>query len=87
MTSILNAAVGYQQYSFSGLVATSTSTQLKFVVRNDPVFSGLDDLFVDATPVVDATPAAVPERATWIFTTAGLSTMVLRRRGLGRSRA
>jgi hypothetical protein len=44
---------GYNLYTISGLMATSTSTQLTFLGRQDPSFSNLDDIVVtdnSATP-------------------------------------
>ena len=48
-------AQGYTSYSFTELMATSTSTQIQFGFRQDPAFFHLDDVTVVPT---EARPAA-----------------------------
>ena len=53
----------YKQYTFSGLAATSGTTRLEFLARQDLSSNGLDDVCVSSTQ--DCSQAAtVPERAT-----------------------
>ena len=44
---------GYTQFSFSGLLATSTSTQLAFSFRQDPRYFELDDVSVVGGTIPD----------------------------------
>ena len=44
----------YSQFNFTGLLATGTSTELKFGFQNDPSFWNIDD-------IVAGTPNGVPE--------------------------
>ena len=69
-----NQPVGYVQYTFSGLTATSTATVLQFNGRQDPVFSGVDDIDVEAAE------AGAPEPASLIFTATGLAAAGMLRR-------
>jgi hypothetical protein len=41
----------YSQFNFSGLVATGTSTELKFGFRNDPSFWDIDDIIAGRSGV------------------------------------
>ena len=41
---------GYTQFSFTGLLATSSSTQLSFSFRHDPAWFELDDVSVERAP-------------------------------------
>lgn len=68
VSSIPSGAVGYQLYSFSNLVATTNATVLQFNGRQDPAFSGLDDIDVELVAAV----VAVPEPATLALLGAGL---------------
>jgi hypothetical protein len=65
----------WTEFSLLG-TATSNSTSLVFGLRNDPSFSGLDDISVNAV-------GAVPESSTWammILGFAGIGFMAYRRR-------
>jgi hypothetical protein len=63
------AVYGYQQYTVSGLVASSTLTDLKFYGRSDPYFVFLDDVDVEA----------VPEPLTFVLSGLGLGLLGLLR--------
>jgi MYXO-CTERM domain-containing protein len=64
----------YTEYTVSGLVATSTTTQLEFLGRQDLGFNELDDV-----SVTDNGPTA-PEPAAWLLGLGGLLTLVAARR-------
>lgn len=72
-TDINNTA--YQQYSVSGLVATSASTQLMFLARQDPGFDHLDDVDVEL-----GSSTAAPEPASLALLGFGLLTVPLYRK-------
>jgi hypothetical protein len=57
----------YTEYTVSGLVATSTTTTLEFLGRQDPAWDELDDV-----SVVDDGAAAAPEPAAWMLGLSGL---------------
>jgi PEP-CTERM motif len=65
--SPITPAPGYNMYTITGLTATSTSTQLTFLGRQDPSFSRLDDIVV-----TDNSAASVPEPASYALIAAGL---------------
>ena len=49
--SLGNVDNNWIHYTFTGLLATVTATELKFGVRNDPSFTRLDNVSVTASPV------------------------------------
>ena len=59
---------GYQQYSVSGLVATSTSTVLEFTGRHDPQSVWIDDIDVEASGA-----SGVPEPLSFMLSGLGLA--------------
>jgi hypothetical protein len=75
VASIMPGA-GYNQYTVSGLMATSTSTELSFIGRQDASFSFLDDI------VVTDNNSAVPEPSSYLLAACGLVAL-----GLARLRA
>lgn len=59
--ALFNAAdFAYTEYTYS-LLATSSSTDLRFSFRHDPAYYGLDDVAVTVAAAVVPEPAAVPE--------------------------
>ena len=60
---LVNIASGYNQYSVSSLLASSRTTRLEFLGRQDPSFLGLDDVDVQGT---------IPEPATLALLAGGL---------------
>jgi hypothetical protein len=67
----------YTEYTISGLVATSTTTQLEFLGRQDPEWDELD-----AISVTDTTPAgSAPEPASFALGLSGLATLLVARKG------
>jgi hypothetical protein len=62
-------ASGYNFYTISGLGGTDSGTVLNFLGRNDPSFSGLDDISVVGDTTVGG---AVPEPGTYMLAAAGL---------------
>ena len=64
----------YTEYTVSGLVATSTTTQLEFLGRQDLGFNELDDV-----SVTDNGPTA-PEPAFWLLGLGGMLTLAAARR-------
>lgn len=58
--------IGYNQYIVTGLTATSTSTVLNFLGRQDPSVDNLDDI------IVTDTTGTVPEPASYLLAAAGL---------------
>jgi MYXO-CTERM domain-containing protein len=66
----------YTEYTISGLVATSPTTQLEFLGRQDPAWDELDDV-----SVTDTTVAGAPEPASWMLGFGGVLALAgLRRR-------
>jgi len=66
-----NTAIGstvYTQYTVANLVATTNSTRLEFLGRQDPAWNGVDDISVVATG-----PAGVPLPPSFWLTLVGLS--------------
>jgi hypothetical protein len=57
---------GYNQYTVTGITATSTSTNLNFIGRQDFSFSFLDDI------VVTDNASAVPEPSSYLLAAGGL---------------
>jgi hypothetical protein len=53
----------YVQYTVPNLVATSATTRLEFLGRQDPSSDGLDDIVVQLTNAAPTT--AVPTLSTW----------------------
>jgi hypothetical protein len=64
--SSITPAGGYNQYSID-LLATSTSTELSFIGRQDANFSFLDDI-----AVTDKAGSAVPEPSSYLLVVSGL---------------
>jgi flagellin len=58
---------GYNQYTYS-LIATSTSTDLTFLGRQDPSFSFLDDISVTDTSL----PSSAPEPSSYLTAAGGI---------------
>jgi len=56
---------GYNQYTVTGIMATSTSTNLNFIGRQDSSFSFLDDIVVTDN-------GAVPEPSSYLLVVSGL---------------
>lgn len=71
-----NTPYNWVHFTFAGLVATGTSTELKFGARNDPSFYRLDNVSVTQTA------SAVPEPATLVLVLSALGAVgvVTRRR-------
>jgi hypothetical protein len=69
----------YVTYTISGLVATSTSTELEFLGRDDPSFLNLTDVDVEDN---GPAPAATPEPGALLLTGTGLLSLagIVRRR-------
>lgn len=63
--------LGWIQVKINGLVATSNSTRLEFLGRQDPSFNGIDDVMVDVASSAGAT-AGAPTLGAW-----GLAAMAL----------
>jgi hypothetical protein len=82
LTQIIDAPVDtWTPESFSGLVATSTSTALEFTGRDDPFILAIDDVAVNATG--GGGGSAVPEPVSLVLIGGGLlgiGTMLRRRR-------
>jgi hypothetical protein len=70
--STITPAPGYNIYTVSGLMATSTSTQLTFLGRQDPSFSLLDDIVV-----TDNSAAAAPEPSSYALAAGGLLVLAI----------
>jgi hypothetical protein len=67
----------YTEYTVSGLVAGSTTTELEFLGRQDPLWDELD-----AISVTDTTPAgSAPEPAGFALGLSGLVTLLFARKG------
>jgi hypothetical protein len=60
---VSNAGGAETEYSVDGLVATSTSTTLEFLGRQDPGFDGLDDVDVELAGNANGGGTTVPEPA------------------------
>ena len=58
-------STSYVQYTVNNLVATSATTRLEFLGRQDPSSDGLDDVVVQLTNAAPATPVPVPTLSTW----------------------
>jgi hypothetical protein len=69
----------FTTYTISGLVATSTSTELEFLGRDDPSFLNLTDVDVEDN---GPAPAATPEPGALLLTGTGLLSLagIVRRR-------
>ncbi len=62
-----NTTYNWIHFAFTGLVASGTSTELKFGARNDPSFYRLDNVSVNLTA------SAVPEPATLLLMLSALA--------------
>jgi hypothetical protein len=70
--------LAYTEFTISGLIATSTTTTLEFLGRQDPLWNELDDV-----SVTDETLASAPEPASWLLGFGGmlvLATLVRQKR-------
>lgn len=72
----------WSHLTFSGLVATGASTELKFGARNDPSFTRLDNVEVD---LASTAPVTVPEPGSLALLAVALAAAgaTLRRRQVG----
>jgi len=60
-------STNYNEYTVTGLVATSTSTELEFLGRQDPEWDELDNV-----SVTDTTVSGAPEPGSWALGFGGL---------------
>lgn len=63
----------YTLYSVTGLMATSTTTQIEFLGQQNPGFDGLDDVCVDVSGGVCPTSQGTPEPASLLMAAGGLA--------------
>lgn len=76
LTTLTNSAsFAYTMFTFSGLVATGSSTTLQFAFRHDPSFWNFDDVVV-----VPSGAARTPEPATMLLLGSGLAGLGMRLR-------
>jgi hypothetical protein len=73
----------YTQFTYSNLIATSGSTELSFVIQQNPNYFRLDDISVTGpSGLVNPPTAPVPEPGTILLLGSGLAGLVARRRQL-----
>ena len=80
-----NTSIGpsaYTQYTVANLVATSATTRVEFLGRQDPSYDGLDDVAVQLTRL-PATATGVPALSSWaicmvVFLLAGVGVWSLK---------
>lgn len=78
--SFSNEAHNWTHHVFANLLATGSSTELRFGARNDPSFTRLDNVsVVEVAPAV--APAAVPEPSSLALAAVGMGLL-----GCGRKR-